>query len=278
MSDPNLPYTAKDIASWMAASEYSPEEQIRQTQFRVELVDGWGIQAGERVLEIGCGQGDTTAVLAAAVGATGQVVGIDTADPFYGAPVSLGDSAARLKSSPVGNSIDFVFEFSDWSSLDGEFDVAVMALCSWYIYEPDILLEIFRQLRQRAKRLCFADWEVQVTNPLQSGHALAVKFQQDLGTFGFSEQLNIKSAWTRDEIKSLMSEAGWSVGETVEFPTPGLADGKWEIETSLALDPHKLGIPPEGLRGFGLFQDWLRESVNQNQCLPIFAISADPTR
>lgn len=268
-------FDASLIASWMAAYAYSPEEQIRQTQFRQDLVDKWQIQAGDKVLEIGCGQGDTTAVLAAAVGPMGKVVGVDVASPSYGAPVNLGDSAAKLRKSPVGSQIDFRFEFRDWDSLPNDFDVAVMALCSWYIFERSELLEILKQLRKRAKRLCFAEWEVRVIHPMQSGHALAVKFQQDLGTFGFPEQLNIKSAWTTQDLRDMIQEAGWAAQEIREFPEPGLADGKWEMETCLALDAVKLGIPPEGIDAFGFFQDWIRESFDQDQCLPIFSIVAE---
>ncbi|HLO97110.1 MAG TPA: methyltransferase domain-containing protein [Fimbriimonas sp.] len=267
-------YSPTDIAGWMEASTYGPNEQLRQTAFRAELVEAWGIQSGERVLEIGCGQGDTTAVLAAAVGPSGRVVAVDVAPVDYGAPVSLGDSAARLITSPVGEQIEFHFECSDWTGVGSDFDVAVLSMCSWYIYEPETLLGIFSQLRKQAKRLCFAEWENEITKPMQSGHSLAVKFQQDLGSFGFSEQLNIKSAWSRDEILSMLDDSGWKVKQISEFPEPGLDDGKWELQTSLALDPVKLGIPPEGLPGFGQFQEWLRESVDQDQCLPIFSLVA----
>jgi 16S rRNA A1518/A1519 N6-dimethyltransferase RsmA/KsgA/DIM1 with predicted DNA glycosylase/AP lyase activity len=51
---------------------------------RIELVDFWGIKPGSRVLELGCGQGDCTVVLADAVGETGHVDAVDPGAPDYG--------------------------------------------------------------------------------------------------------------------------------------------------------------------------------------------------
>ncbi|WP_313894079.1 methyltransferase domain-containing protein [Psychrobacillus sp.] len=50
------------------------------------------ITEGSKVLEIGCGQGDTTAALAYLVGDTGFVHGIDIASPNYRSPVTLRNS------------------------------------------------------------------------------------------------------------------------------------------------------------------------------------------
>lgn len=51
---------------------------------RLELLKEWGIRPGQTVLEIGCGQGDTASVLAAAVGEEGHVTGMDPAPFDYG--------------------------------------------------------------------------------------------------------------------------------------------------------------------------------------------------
>jgi hypothetical protein len=51
---------------------------------RVQLARSWGIQPGESVLEVGCGQGDATIALAVAVGAEGRVVALDPASLDYG--------------------------------------------------------------------------------------------------------------------------------------------------------------------------------------------------
>lgn len=55
-----------------------------QMDHRLALVAFWGIAPGSRVLEIGCGQGDCTIVLADAVGDEGHVDAVDPGVPDYG--------------------------------------------------------------------------------------------------------------------------------------------------------------------------------------------------
>ena len=57
---------------------------VPQMEQRVEFIRYWNIQPGERVLEIGCGQGDATVVLATAVGDHGHVTALDPASLDYG--------------------------------------------------------------------------------------------------------------------------------------------------------------------------------------------------
>lgn len=85
--------------------------QQAQLQHRLELVAAFGIQKGMRVLEIGCGQGDTTVAIADAVGESGSVVAIDIANPDYGAPLTLGQAAERIKKSSLGERIDFILKW-----------------------------------------------------------------------------------------------------------------------------------------------------------------------
>ena len=81
MHQDDLPARVSEIAAAMAAAEGSPDVQLTQTRYRAALVTGLGIPAGASVLEVGCGQGDMTAVLAEAVGPEGRVVAVDIADP-----------------------------------------------------------------------------------------------------------------------------------------------------------------------------------------------------
>lgn len=58
---------------------------LGQIEERVQLVKAWGIQPGENIIEIGCGQGDCTVTLATAVGEKGSVTAVDPASLDYGA-------------------------------------------------------------------------------------------------------------------------------------------------------------------------------------------------
>lgn len=89
MNHSDLRAKAPSLAASMAAADHSPDIQLSQTRHRAALVASWHITPGSTVLELGCGQGDMTAVLAEAVGPNGRVVAIDVADPSYGTPVTL---------------------------------------------------------------------------------------------------------------------------------------------------------------------------------------------
>jgi len=61
--------------------------QYSQTLHRLVLLQHWNIPVGAKVLELGCGQGDCTTVLASAVGEQGTVVAVDPAELNYGASI-----------------------------------------------------------------------------------------------------------------------------------------------------------------------------------------------
>jgi SAM-dependent methyltransferase len=148
MTEGSARRSAEELAALMASSADSPGQQLRQTRFRVALVGDWRIPEGSRVLEIGCGQGDTTAVLADAVGSHGRVIAVDLAEPGYGAPVTVGDSAQHLSSGPLGARIKFRYGFDvldpENAFPDDAFDAIVLAHCTWYFGSLDQLRETLR--------------------------------------------------------------------------------------------------------------------------------------
>lgn len=96
----------------LACMKILGDDTIQRTQLthRIQLVKAFQITKGMKVLEIGCGQGDTTVALADAVGENGQIVAIDIASPEYGAPITLGEAAKAIQQSPIGSRITFQFE------------------------------------------------------------------------------------------------------------------------------------------------------------------------
>jgi protein-L-isoaspartate O-methyltransferase len=90
--------TEPDAASLARLSLHDPlhfEIQHSQTLHRLALLENLKISTGSRVLELGCGQGDCTTVLAHAVGGSGSVVAVDPADLDYGVSVHLAASPSR---------------------------------------------------------------------------------------------------------------------------------------------------------------------------------------
>ena len=79
--------TQFDAESIARLSLYDPTNfgiQHSQTLHRLAILQHWRISTGSKVLELGCGQGDCTTVLASAVGEQGKVVAVDPAELDYG--------------------------------------------------------------------------------------------------------------------------------------------------------------------------------------------------
>lgn len=81
--DPQSPLAASLSA---ATVRNFAKTQLPQTSHRIRIVEAWNVDIdGMNVLEIGCGQGDASVVLASAVGqGQGSVTAWDPADPDYG--------------------------------------------------------------------------------------------------------------------------------------------------------------------------------------------------
>jgi SAM-dependent methyltransferase len=223
-----------ELAPLMAAYSLSPAEQMAQTAFRMSLVADWEIQPGMRVLEIGCGQGDTTAALAEAVGPTGYVTAIDLAPETYGAPVSLGASATHLRNGPLGKRLSFTFS-SDVLEEDFEesFDVVVLALCTWYFDSFDQIQAVVSRCASLAPRLCLAEWDLLPRDISQLGHLLAVLIQ---GQIKSDWQGNVRTPYSRQALDKMLFQTGWVVGKDSLVDTSGLADARWEIDNCLSLE------------------------------------------
>ncbi|ATP40625.1 SAM-dependent methyltransferase [Solibacillus sp. R5-41] len=208
------------------------DDTIQRTQLkhRMALVEAFQIQKGMRILEIGCGQGDTTVALADTVGETGSIFAIDLASPHYGAPITLGEAADAITHSSLGKRIHFQFE-TDFLQLDMDekFDVAVLSHCSWYFHKPDDLLAYFKKLKSVADRVCFAEWDLDYTSPSQRAHFCAASILA-LYEALFEGQGNIQNLFHKAQIEQLLIEAGFTIESEQIIDATYLQDGAWEVD------------------------------------------------
>jgi SAM-dependent methyltransferase len=250
-----------EIARLMAAWVPDPDIQVTQTTYRLALASAWQIPDGATVLEVGCGQGDMTAVLASLVGPNGRVVGVDVAPPSYGSPVTVGVSARVLLDGPLGDRIDMRYETDVLSDDVGTgYDLVVLAHCSWYFASADLLGRTLEKARSLGSRLCFAEWDPQPARPDQIPHLLAVLAQDRMGeTDG-----NIRAPLTRATLLAALDRAGWQVEQIADVDTSALQDADWEIAAALQDAPD------------GLAKELLRQTsrTSGNVPLPAYALTA----
>ncbi|MFJ3914288.1 class I SAM-dependent methyltransferase [Streptomyces vinaceus] len=259
---------------------YSPDIQLSQTRHRATVVASWNIAPGATILELGCGQGDMTAVLAEAVGAEGRVVAVDVAAPSYGSPVKLGVSAARLAAGPLGPRIDFRFGTDVLDpSVDfpeSTFDHVVLAHCSWYFASVAQLRDTLARVRPWARRLCCTEWDVTPASGEQLAHLLAVLIQGQCEAAGSHGQGNVRTPFSREALLRLLPGTGWTAHGSRSVDTEGLQDGDWEIAAGLSLaeTPERLAVLPEPVRQLLLTQaDVLRAIAKPHGNRPLAAYS-----
>ncbi|TQR20415.1 class I SAM-dependent methyltransferase [Psychrobacillus vulpis] len=257
----------------MPPNEYDATIQRVQTEHRLNLANFWDIKTRSKVLEIGCGQGDTTAVLAHLVGAEGFVHGIDIASPNYGSPVTLGESIQFLQNSSLGNRIQIDFETNilspDINFPKDSFDFIVLSHCSWYFKSPEELFEILKKIKDFGKTLCFAEWDTRITTNEQLPHFLSVLIQAQYECFKENSFSNIRTLFTPIDIQTIAKSAGWNILTENTIDSSQLQDGKWEIEQTL-LDYEKELLVVDNLpaKFKALFQSQiylLEAAINRNE-------------
>lgn len=218
------------ILDAMNVSGQARQIQAIQTKHRLQLIDNWGITKGARILEVGCGQCDTTAALAYVVGEQGFVHGIDTAPPDYGAPITLGQARHTLLESPLSSRIQVDFE-TDLLALalpTATYDYIVFSHCSWYFSSKKQLQQAFAKARKLGKRLCFAEWDLRLEFPEQQAHFLAATIQAQCSAFHLNTSSNIQTLFTRYDIHQLLTETGWQITSQGSLFSSDLQDGHWE--------------------------------------------------
>ncbi|CAF1312993.1 unnamed protein product [Adineta steineri] len=214
--------------------------QVAQTEHRLKLAQIWSIQPGSNVLEIGCGQGDCTAVLASLVGSLGHVTGIDPGDLSYGAPYTLGQAQEHLKNSQLGAQITFkqteVQQFLS-DNLSMKYDVAVLAHSIWYFASPDILQDILQALKGRVQRVCIAEYALSTTSNNAFPHILSVLAQNTLFLRDPTWTTNIRTLLSPIAISEIIKKIGFHlVTSTILTPAEDLLDGEWETNIVLSND------------------------------------------
>lgn len=246
-----------------------------QSEYRRRIVEGWDIPAGSRILEIGCGQGDMTAVLAETVGENGFVTAVDIASPRYGAPQTLGEATAAIKASEIGHRIEFRLEFDVLEQPNafqpGSFDFAVMAHCSWYFPSQEALQETLAAVIPWTKTLLFAEWDMHATVVDQIPHLLAVLIQGQAEGSKESSDANIRTPLPRDLAMETIRSAGWEINQPLTISTDKLQDADWEIHEALRCD---LGhCPPKQKTILESYRALLKSIARPNGNVPLPAYS-----
>ncbi|KAJ5167465.1 S-adenosyl-L-methionine-dependent methyltransferase [Penicillium canariense] len=247
-------------------SSYLHDEKARAStvepsfRHRLALTRTWDIQPGSRVLDIGCGQGESSLVLALINGPHGRIAGIDTAPPDYGGPYTIEQSQKHIQESALGERIEFLR--ADTASLflhyasTGPFDAAVLCHSLWYFPDPASIAHVFQLLANANVRyLCLAEYGFRASRPEQRPHVLAARAQAQFHSLRKSvatgtREPNVRSALTPTELLDAAGQSGWREKRSGYMqPDPQIRDGQWEVQFVSSR----------------LFQQWIQEEDLANE-------------
>jgi ubiquinone/menaquinone biosynthesis C-methylase UbiE len=221
----------------MEETVMKPTDKIQaiQANHRTILLDIWSIQAGAKIVEIGCGQGDCTEALALRVGPEGHIDALDPAPLDYGSPETLGQAQSRISASDIGSFITWHQKSPQEfliSAKSGKYDIAVLCHSLWYHSSPAAITETLSALKGKANKLCIAEYALVATEPSAIPHVLAALTRAAFETHMKESEANIRTAIAPNAIQEIAEAVGWKL-VNAERIVPGaeLQDGSWETAT-----------------------------------------------
>ncbi len=112
---------------------------------------------GERVLDIGCGFGDTTQRIAELVGSGGSVLGVDVAERFI--------EVARAEAEEAGAAnMEFTVADVEATEFDDRFDYAFSRFGTMFFANPVAAMRNVRKSLVPGGRLCIVVWRRKLDN------------------------------------------------------------------------------------------------------------------
>jgi ubiquinone/menaquinone biosynthesis C-methylase UbiE len=229
------------LASILHDKDVESKVWVPRFKLRLAITSEWNIGAGKRVLDIGCGQGESSVTLALQLGPTSHITGIDTARPDYGGPYTVAQSHEYIGRTVVGQQINFLrtdaatlFQTLNQPASD-VFDGAALCHSLWYFPDQAAVYELFQTLALAGmERVYIAEYAFEASLQAQTPHVLAARAQalfhayktpREAGT----KTLNVRAAPDKNTVMDAASTAGFTIARQGTItPEADMLEGYFE--------------------------------------------------
>lgn len=185
---------------------------------------------GERVIDIGCGCGDTALALASAVGPSGSVLGVDVSAPM------LARARERVAAAGLAN-VSFVQADAAAGGLPGDRDLLFSRFGVMFFADPQAAFLALRRALRSGGRIAFVCWRAFAENPwafvpaMAGIQALGVTPPQTdphaPGPFAFADA---------DRVRAILAAAGFAQIGVEAFEAPMRMGDSLEAAANLSLE------------------------------------------
>ena len=201
---------ADQIAYWNGPSgqrwtDRQAEQDVLLAPVTQALIDRALPRAGECIIDVGCGCGDTSMALASRVAPTGFVLGVDISGPMLSRARQLASQGAS-----EGMPVDFVLADATVYPFDPEhFDLLVSRFGVMFFAEPAVSFSNLRRALRPSGRMAFACWREPRENPWMMAPLQAIyqhvpklppQGPEDPGPFAFASE---------ERVHRILGEAGF---------------------------------------------------------------------
>jgi SAM-dependent methyltransferase len=201
-----------------AGGEHWVAEQVRydeiNAEFGARVVAVLAPQPGDRVLDVGCGNGALSLAIAPLVAPAGVVLGLDISGPM------IEVAAQRAHAARMSNAI---FEHADAQTyqLEGAaFDAVVSRFGVMFFDDPDAAFATLARSLRRGGRTVFTCWQDLLANEwlmVPAGAALAHVPMPDLGEAGQPGPFSLAEP---DRVRSILTGAGFGDVQVEDLRCP----------------------------------------------------------
>jgi SAM-dependent methyltransferase len=204
--------------------------------FGRRILTAAALEPGERVLDVGCGNGAVSLEAARAVGPGGRVTGLDLSAPML--------EVARRRAREQGIEVEFVQGDAQTASFDQPFDMVVSRFGVMFFEDPVAAFANLAHATRPGGRLCFVCWQEMFANQwiaVPVGAMVAHVGIPDMPEPGGPGPFSLSDA---SRITELLGSAGWS-----------------EVAVEGHQDPMRMGRDPEDVVAFMLSDEMGRRLV-----------------